>query len=64
MGYNVTTAMRPLQLLLFRTLQSLLLHTMNMMGSTYNAGQTLVKSTFDKNELGRPKEFSLGGRLI
>jgi hypothetical protein len=64
MGYSAIAAMQPSQLLLIRTLRLQLLHTMNMMGSIYNADQMLVKSISDKNELGRLKEFSLGGRLI
>jgi hypothetical protein len=64
MGYSAIAAMQPSQLLLIRTLRLRLLHTMNMMGSIYNADQMLVKSISDKNELGRLKEFSLGGRLI
>jgi hypothetical protein len=64
MGYSAIAAMQPSQLLLIRTLRLQLLHMMNMMGSIYNADQMLVKSISDKNELGRLKEFSLGGRLI
>jgi hypothetical protein len=64
MGYSAIAAMQPSKLLLIRTLRLQLLHTMNMMGRIYNADQMLVKSISDKNELGRLKEFSLGGRLI
>jgi hypothetical protein len=50
MDYNATTAMQPSQLLLFRTRQLQLPHTMNMMGSTYNADQMRVRSIFGKSE--------------
>jgi hypothetical protein len=64
MGCNAPTAKPPSLFLLFRTLRLQLLHTMSKMGSTYSEVQTLVRSTFDKNEWALLREFSLRRRLI
>jgi hypothetical protein len=50
MGCSALAATLTLRFPLIRTLQLQLLRMMNMMGSTYNVVQMLVKSIFDKTE--------------